>query len=129
MLNGLLMPNVLAVTVPLTSGNIHELLASTIKLLHEQDKVPRDEQDRRVQNVATELMERIRVGDLGVGRDVADDPPSHEYRARVAFLKGLIQCIKQRDQDTNQFIVHNLISVGPSGATLGSITLCSCYPC
>lgn len=117
MLNGLLMPSVLMATVPLTSGNIHELLTAIVKLLHEQDKLLQEEQDHQVQNVATELMERIRVGDLGVGKDVADDPPLHEYSARVAFLKGLIQCLRQRDQDTNHFIVHNLIPVGPPGAT------------
>jgi hypothetical protein len=114
-LEGLLKPDVLMASLPLASGNIQELLATTIRILNEQHKLPQEKQDRQVQDFITGLMDRIRVGDLGTGRDIANDPALHEYYARVAFLKGLIQCLRQRDQDITHFIINNLIPVSRSG--------------
>lgn len=114
----MLKPDVLMASVPLASGNIQEFLAANIRILNEQDKLPQEKQDRQVQNFVNGLMERIRVGDLGTGRDIANDPALHEYYARVAFLKGLLQCLRQKDQDITHFIINTLIPVSLRNGTI-----------
>ncbi|KAG0306222.1 hypothetical protein BGZ98_002776 [Dissophora globulifera] len=105
----LLNPKNLMATVPLSQRNIKTVLAPLIKLLSEQARLPQETQDGRLQRFATELMERIRIGDLGVSSDVPGDRPSQEHYSQVAFLTGLIECLRLRDMDAIQYLIHELI--------------------
>ncbi|KAG0375632.1 hypothetical protein BGX24_008839, partial [Mortierella sp. AD032] len=107
----MLSPSILAATVPLLPRNIHAILASLVTLLSEQAVLPKEARDRRIQDLSTNLMERIRTGDLGVKSDSTADRAQVEHNAEIAFLRGLIECIRLRDQTTVHFILHELLPV------------------
>ncbi|KAF9132432.1 hypothetical protein BGW39_000145 [Mortierella sp. 14UC] len=111
LIHHMLAPGVLAATVPLLPRNIHAILASLVTLLSEQAALPKEAQDRRIQNLSTTLIERIRAGDLGVKSDSTADRTHLERNAEIAFLRGLIECIRLRDQTTVHFLLHELLPV------------------
>jgi hypothetical protein len=107
----MLSPGVLTATVPLSPRNIHAILASLVTLLGEQAALPKEAQDRRIHDLSTTLMERIRAGDLGVKSDSTMDQEHLEHNAEIAFLRGLIECLRLRDQTTVHFLLHDLLPV------------------
>ncbi|KAI7817236.1 hypothetical protein BC939DRAFT_335406 [Gamsiella multidivaricata] len=54
-------------------------------------------------------MDRMRIGDLGIGENVGSDQHLQEYLAQAAFLKGLIECLRLRDHDMVRYLVHEMI--------------------
>ncbi|KAF9154391.1 hypothetical protein BG015_001079 [Linnemannia schmuckeri] len=107
----MLSPGVLAATVPLLPRNIHAILASLVTLLSEQAALPKEAQDRRIQDLSAVLMDRIRSGDLGVKSDPTADQAQLEHNAEIAFLRGLVECIRLRDQTTVHYLLHELLPV------------------
>ncbi|KAG0277970.1 hypothetical protein BGZ95_004993 [Linnemannia exigua] len=105
----ILSPGILVATVPLLPRNIHAILASLVTLLSEQAALPKEARDRRIQDLSTTLIERIRAGDLGVKSDSTADRAQVEHNAEIAFLRGLIECIRLRDQTAVHFILHELL--------------------
>ncbi|KAF9928463.1 hypothetical protein FBU30_002365 [Linnemannia zychae] len=107
----LLSPGVLSATVPLLSRNIHAILASLVTLLSEQFALPQESQDRRIKDLSFNLMERIRTGDLGVKSNSTVDQAQLEYYAEVAFIRGLIGCMRLRDQKVVHYLLHELLPI------------------
>lgn len=105
----LLSQNVLTATTPLSPRNIHALLSSLVHLLYEQSKSTR--QEPQLQLLATEVMERIRIGDLGLGNGPLQNEEEQALLAQVAFLRGLIECLRSRDHNVVHFVLHELIPV------------------
>ncbi|KAG0004625.1 hypothetical protein BGZ79_008697 [Entomortierella chlamydospora] len=105
----LLRPKVLSATIPLSSKNIQVLLATIVMLLGEQNKLPKETQDRSLQLFLHELMKRIRTGDLGLGDEKTKNPSLQEHNAKIAFLHGLIGCLRLPDLETIHFLVHEMI--------------------
>ncbi|KAG9067454.1 hypothetical protein KI688_012237 [Linnemannia hyalina] len=110
-INQMLAPGVITATVPLLPRNIHAILASLVTLLSEQAALPKEAQDRRIQDLSAVLMDRIRSGDLGVKSDPTADRAQMEHNADIAFLRGLIECIRLRDQTTVHYLLHELLPV------------------
>ncbi|KAG0296788.1 hypothetical protein BGZ96_008516 [Linnemannia gamsii] len=107
----MLSPGVLSATVPLLPRNIHAILASLVTLLSEQAALPNEARDRRIQDLSAGLMDRIRTGDLGVRSEPTADRSQLEHNAEIAFLRGLIECIRLRDQTTVYYLLHELLPV------------------
>jgi len=105
----LLSQNVLTATIPLSPRNIHALLSSLVHLLFEQSKST--QQEPQLQLLATEVMERIRIGDLGLGKGPLQSEEEQALLAQVAFLRGLIECLRSRDHNVVHFVLHKLIPV------------------
>ncbi|GJJ73116.1 hypothetical protein EMPS_05474 [Entomortierella parvispora] len=103
----LLSQNIFAATTPLSPRNIHALLSSLVHLLYEQSRSTRKEP--QLQLLATEVMERIRIGDLGLGREPLKNEEEQTLAAQVAFLRGLIECLRSRDHNVVHFVLHELI--------------------
>ncbi|KAG0045142.1 hypothetical protein BGZ83_009603 [Gryganskiella cystojenkinii] len=108
-LRELLAPSVLAATTPLSPRNINALLSTLVLLLKEQSELAQETQDPRIKSLATEIMDRIRIGDLGLGKELQQDRASQELNAQVAFLRGLIECLRSRDHSVVHFVLHELI--------------------
>ncbi|OAQ29570.1 hypothetical protein K457DRAFT_32202 [Linnemannia elongata AG-77] len=111
LINQMLAPGVITATVPLLPRNIHAILASLVTLLSEQAALPKEAQDRRIRDLSAVLMDRIRFGDLGVKSDPTADRAQLEHNAEIAFLRGLIECIRLRDQTTVHYLLHELLPV------------------
>ncbi|KAG0253183.1 hypothetical protein BG011_006509, partial [Mortierella polycephala] len=105
----LLGPKVLTATVPLSSRNLHAMVASLVMLLNEQVQLPQEAQDRRLQNDIADLIERMRIGDLGIGREPVSDQELQEHMSQVALLCALFECLRLRDQAVVHFLVHDMI--------------------
>ncbi|ORZ15402.1 hypothetical protein BCR41DRAFT_353710 [Lobosporangium transversale] len=106
----LLCPNALTATVPLIPKNIQAMLGLISKLLSELAKLPQYSKDHRIQVFLTEILERIRIGDLGIKSETSNiDRSVQEYRARVTFLQCLIECMRFSDQNATRFLICNMI--------------------
>lgn len=101
----------LAALTPLSPRNIYALLSTLVHLLYEQSTLPQKQQDQRLQLLATDVMERIRIGDLGLGKESLQNSTAKELSAQAAFLRGLIECLRSRDQKVVHFVLHELIPV------------------
>ncbi|KAF9583807.1 hypothetical protein BGW38_008466 [Lunasporangiospora selenospora] len=55
------------------------------------------------------IMDRIRTGDLGFGFQKTTDRPKQERLAHVAFLRGLAECLRLRDQMSVRLLVQDFI--------------------
>lgn len=112
LISDMLSPRNLPATIPLLPRNIHSLLASIVTLRCEQDSLPEESRDPRMRRLLTDLTLRIRAGDLGVriGREIKDRP-LREHNAQIAFLRGLVECIRLRDQNLLHYLLHEVIPV------------------
>ncbi|KAF9393611.1 hypothetical protein CPC16_001601 [Podila verticillata] len=110
LISEMLSPSNLPATTPLLPRNIHSLLASIVTLRCEQDSLPEDSRDPRMRRLLTDLTQRIRAGDLGVGigREIKDRP-LQEHNAQISFLRGLVECIRLRDQNILHYLLHEVI--------------------
>ena len=59
----------------------------------------------------SETMERIRTGDLGIGKVMGSERPLQEHLAQIAFLRGLIECLRLRDLSVVHYLLHEMIPV------------------
>lgn len=112
LISDMLSPRNLPATIPLLPRNIHSLLASIVTLRCEQGSLPEESRDPRIKRLLTDLAERIRTGDLGVGigKEIKDRP-LQEHNARITFLRGLVECIRLRDQSLLHYLLHEVIPV------------------
>ncbi|KAF9208081.1 hypothetical protein BGZ49_009870 [Haplosporangium sp. Z 27] len=108
-IHDLLRPKVLLATLPLSPKNIQLLLAKIVMLMSEQSKLASEKQDHQLQLFLTELMTRMRTGDLGLGKEKAIDPELQEHNAKITFLQGLIGCLCLQNHDTIHFLIHEII--------------------
>ncbi|KAF9984063.1 hypothetical protein BGZ75_004373 [Mortierella antarctica] len=74
-----------------------------------QEKLPEERKDQRLQTFIAESMERIRTGDLGVGKATGGGRPLEEHLSQIAFLRGLIECLRLRDQSVVHYLLRELI--------------------
>ncbi|KAF9955542.1 hypothetical protein BGZ72_003631 [Mortierella alpina] len=105
----LLSPKVCSATWPLSPKNIHVLLSALIALASEQAKLPEASMDQSLLAFISETMERIRTGDLGIGKVMGSERPLQEHLAQIAFLRGLIECLRMRDLSVVHYLLHEMI--------------------
>ncbi|KAF9438530.1 hypothetical protein BGZ76_007061 [Entomortierella beljakovae] len=99
----------LMATIPLSPRNIQTILAVVVRLLQRQSKLPLEKQDLHVNNFLGELIKRMQTGDLGRGNEKSLDTSLQEYKAKIAFLQGLVECLHLEESETVHFLVHQII--------------------